>query len=135
MFAPLRHSSSRVLEFESLRDLLRGYASSPLGQKRVVNLCPSTDRVLIEAQQQLVAKFRDFRRAGGGFDFSGLVEINGLLERSLIAGAALETTKIRDVIAVVDRGAEWREIALHPPAAMRSEWIQTHALSTQIADF
>ena len=117
MFAPLRHSSSRVLEFESLRDLLRGYASSPLGQKRVVNLCPSTDRVLIEAQQQLVAEIREFRRVGGRFDFSGLVEINGLLERSRIAGAALETTEIRDVIAVVDRAAEWREIALHPPAS------------------
>ena len=32
---PLVHTSGRVLEFESLRDLLRGYGSSPLGGGRI----------------------------------------------------------------------------------------------------
>ena len=44
------------------------------------------------------------------------------VEKSRIAGAALETTDIRDVVLVVDRAAEWREIALNPPAAMKFEW-------------
>jgi DNA mismatch repair protein MutS2 len=35
----------------------------------------------------------------------------------------------------VDRAAEWREIALHPPAAMRSEWKGVRELSGQIVDF
>ena len=34
------------------------------------------------------------------------------MEKSRIAGAALETTEIRDVILLVDRAAEWREIVL-----------------------
>ena len=34
---PLTHTSARVLEFESLRDLIRGYASSPLGQERIAS--------------------------------------------------------------------------------------------------
>jgi DNA mismatch repair protein MutS2 len=131
----LLHTSARVLEFDALRDLLRGYASSPLGQSRVAALAPSTDRAWIETQQALATELREFRRVGGRFDFSGLLEIAPLVEQSRIAGVALETTDIRDVILVVDRAAEWREITLHPPAAMRSEWREVQALSARIADF
>src|SRR5215469_2080438 len=122
MPAPLAHTSARVLEFESLRELLRGYASSPLGQNRIAALTASTDREWIETQQDLATEIREFRRVGGRFDFAGLMEVASLVETSRIAGVALETTDIRDVILVIDRVAAWREIALHPPAAMRSEW-------------
>ena len=131
----LLHSSARVLEFDALRDLLRGYASSPLGQKRITALTPSTDRNWIESQQELATEIREFRRVGGRFDFSGLIEVGQLVDKSRIAGAALETTEIRDVVLVVDRAAEWREIALHPPANMRSEWRGVRSLSDQIVDF
>jgi DNA mismatch repair protein MutS2 len=131
----LIHNSARVLEFDSLRDLLRGYCSSPLGQSRVAALAPSTDHDWIETQQALATEIREFRRVGGRFDFSGLSDIGPLVEKARIAGVALETTEIRDVIALVDRAAEWREISLHPPAAMRSEWRQVQSLSARAADF
>lgn len=135
MAEELIHSSSQVLEFDALRLLLRGYASSPLGQKRIATLKPSTDRDWIESQQELASEMQEFRRVGGRFDFSGLIEIDSLVKKSRIAGAVLETTEIRDVLLVVDRAAEWREIALHPPAAMRSEWKGVRELSGQIVDF
>jgi DNA mismatch repair protein MutS2 len=135
MSPALTHSSSRVLEFEPLRDLFRGYTSSPLGQRRIADLAPSTDRAWIETQQSLSSEIREFRRVGGRFDFSGLIEIGPLMEKSRIAGVALETTDIRDVILVVDRAASWREIVQHPPAAMRSEWREVRSLSAQIVDF
>ena len=135
MAEELIHSSSPVLEFDALRLLLRGYASSPLGQKRIATLKPSTDRDWIESQQELASEMQEFRRVGGRFDFSGLIEIDSLVKKSRIAGAVLETTEIRDVLLVVDRAAEWREIALHPPAAMRSEWKGVRELSGQIVDF
>ncbi len=50
-------------------------------------------------------------------------------------GSALETTDIRDVILVVDRAAEWREIASSPPAAMKLEWKAVALLSSAITDF
>jgi DNA mismatch repair protein MutS2 len=131
----LLHSSARVLEFESLRELLRGYASSPLGQAKIAALVPSTDRAWIENQQQLATEIREFRRVGGRFEFSELVEIGLLAQKARIAGAALETTEIRDVIQLVDRAAEWRQIVLQPPAAMRSEWRQVRTLSGKIVDF
>ncbi len=135
MSGPLLHSSARVLEFESLRELLRGYASSPLGQERIAALAPSTDHDWIESQQELASEIRDFRRVGGSFDFSGLLDINLLVKEARIAGAALETAEIRDVILVVDRAAEWREIVLHPPANMKSDWHRVRTLSDQIGDF
>lgn len=135
MSQSLLHTSARVLEFDSLRELLRGFASSPLGKDRVSSLAPSTDRDWIETQQQLATEIREFRRVGGRFDFSALTDVGSLLAKSRIAGAALETTEIRDVIALVDRGAGWRLIAQNPPAAMRSEWRAVRSLSGRIVDF
>jgi DNA mismatch repair protein MutS2 len=135
MLRELTHNSARVLEFDALRELLRGYVSSPLGQERITALAPSTDSEWIENQQELASEVREFRRVGGRFDFSGLTEIGLHVRKSRIAGAALETTEIRDVILVVDRAAEWREIALHPPANMKSDWQGVRALSDQVVDF
>ena len=132
---PLPHTSAHVLEFESLRDLLRGYASSPVGQARVATLAPSCDRDWIEIQQQLTSEIREFRRVGGGFEFSGLSDVSQWVEKARIAGAALEIKEIRDVVLLVDRAAEWREIALSPPAAMTSEWKAVAQLAQQIIDF
>ena len=132
---PLTHTSARVLEFDSLRDLLSGYASSPLGQRLIAHVAPSTDREWIENQQQLATEIREFRRVGGRFEFSGLIDVTKLVEKSHILGAALETTDIRDVILVVDRAAEWREIASSPPAAMKLEWKAVVQLSLAITDF
>jgi DNA mismatch repair protein MutS2 len=131
----LLHNSARVLEFDVLRDLLRGYASSPLGQAKISALAPATDSAWIEEQQELTQEVREFRRVGGRFDFFGLLDVKELVAKSRIAGAALETTDIRDVVLLVDRAAEWREIALHPPANMRSEWRRTLALSQRVPDF
>jgi DNA mismatch repair protein MutS2 len=131
----IAHTSARVLEFESLRELLRGYTSSPLGAGRVSTLAPTTDRAWIERQHRLTTEIREFRRVGGRFEFSGLLDITQLVDKSRITGAALETTEIRDVVLVVDRAAEWRQISQSPPAAMHSAWDAVCELSSGIEDF
>ncbi len=135
MLSALQHSSARLLEFEQFRELLLGYASSPLGRARISGLDPSIDREWIEEQQELTSEILEFRRAGGRFEFSGLLEISKLVEKSRILGAALETEEIRDIVLVVDRAAEWREIALRPPAAMKKEFRTVAVLSERVADF
>ena len=135
MSESLIHNSARVLEFDALRDLLRGYASSPLGHGRIASLAPSLDSAWIVEQQELAEEVREFRRVGGRLDFSGLLDITESIEKSRIRGAVLETTDIRDVVLVVDRAAEWREIALHPPANMRTDWQRVRTLSESIPDF
>ena len=132
---PVTHTSSRLLEFETLLGLLAGYASSPLGQRRIAELRPSLDHAWLETQHQLTTEIREYRRVGGRFEFAALPEVRKLIEKSRIAGAALETSEIRDVVLVADRAAEWLEIVRQPPAAMRSEWTAVVALSAGIEDF
>ncbi len=141
--APLQHTSERMLEFDLLRQLLRGYAQSPLGQARVKRLAPSADRAWIEQQQQLTAEVRRFLRAGGRFDFSALLDPAELLDKARIEGAALETGEIRDILLMVDRADEWRSVVAEPPSSMRaagtskddSPWPAVTALSAAIGDF
>jgi DNA mismatch repair protein MutS2 len=147
--AQLSHASARALEYDALRDLLRGYAQSALGQARLAQLAPSSDRAWIERQQQLTAEIREYMRTGGRFDFAGLLDPATLVEKARIEGVALETGEIRDVITVVDRAAEWLEIALHPPTDMKPgvdegrggdegsgvAWPAVAALSSAIVDF
>ncbi len=135
MQSALTHSSARVLEFESLLELIRGYGSSPLGRERAAALAPSVDRQWIENQHQLTSEIREFRRVGGRFEFSGLLNITTPVEKARIDGAVLETTEIRDVVLVIDRAAEWREIALSPPAAMKVAWTAVAELSSGMIDF
>jgi len=133
--AALQHGSAHLLEFEQFRELLLAYASSPLGKARIAGLAPSTDRDWIEEQQELASEIREFRRTGGRFEFSGLLDVSELTQKSRISGAALETEEIRDVILVVDRAAEWREISLRPPSAMKVPFRVAGEISTRIVDF
>ena len=140
----LQHASARVLEFEQLRDVVRGYASSPLGRARVAALEPTADRTWIEGQQRMTAEIREFLKAGSRFEFAGLTDVRTLLDKARIQGAALETEELRSVLAVVDRADEWNIVVKNPPSHMRapahaegsgSLWPAVFELSRPIADF
>jgi DNA mismatch repair protein MutS2 len=132
---PLVNSSERVLEFDRLREILRGYCWSSLGQDSIDALAPTSDREWMQREHRLTAEVREYLRSGGRFDFSGMADHSTLLAKARIQGAVLETTELRDVIAVVDRAAEWREITVHPPATMKADWPTVLELTARIADF
>ena len=141
---PLKHDYARVLEFDQLRDLVCGYASSPLGQARVNALQPTADRTWVERQHRLAAEVRQYLKTGARFEFGGLMDAGELLEKSRIQGVALEPEEIRDILTVADRADEWSAIAKNPPAQMRapehaegsrSSWPTVDELSRGIADF
>jgi DNA mismatch repair protein MutS2 len=131
----IENSSARVLEFAPLREVLRGYAASDLGRAKVEALSPVTDLAWIQNQHQLTHEIREFRRAAGNFNFAGLVDVWQWLDRSRISGVALETGEILKVICLIDRAAEWREIAFNPPQGMKQDWTAVAQLSSGIADF
>ncbi|HMK28205.1 MAG TPA: endonuclease MutS2 [Terriglobales bacterium] len=142
---PLSQTSASVLEFDSLRDFLSSFAKSPLGKARVQSLIPARDRAWIESQQQMAAEIRQFLRAGGSFEFSGLQDPKVLLEQATIEGAALEPTQIREILLVADRADEWSAIVASPPSSMRpanpnadgpgKPWPSIAHLSAALADF
>jgi DNA mismatch repair protein MutS2 len=142
--APLKHSSARVLEFEQLRDLVRGYATSPLGQARVNAVQPTADRPWIERQHRLTAEIRQYLKSGSRFDFASLLDISKLLDKARIAGVALDPNELRDILIIADRADEWTTVAKNPPSTMRlpahaegtgSPWPSVAELSNGIADF
>ena len=131
----MHNTSAHLLEFDLLRELVRGYAASDLGRARVQALAPSPDLAWIRSQQELTAEIREFRRAGGTFNFSGLLDVSKILEQSRISGVVLGAEEICSVITVIDRGAEWREIAFHPPQGIKGDWSAVQELSSGMADF
>ena len=142
--APIPHASQRVLEFDQLRDLVRGYATSPLGQARVEALQPTADRDWVERQHRLTAEIRQFLKAGSRFDFNGLLDLSKLLDKARIQGVALEPAELRDILALADRADEWLTVSKNPPSHMRapehaegtgSLWPTVAELSRGIADF
>jgi DNA mismatch repair protein MutS2 len=135
MTSALKHTASRVLEFDTFRDVLAGYLASPLGKARVSQLAPTQDREWINSQQQRAAETRKFLTAGGRFDFSSLFDAQALLSKAKITGAALEINELRDVLLLADKASEWREIALNPPEAIQDQWQAMRELSLAIGDF
>ncbi|MFZ3210241.1 MAG: Smr/MutS family protein [Terriglobales bacterium] len=131
----LLHTSARALEFDSMREILRAYAYSPLGQARIAALAPSGDGAWIARQQRLTAEIREYLRVGARFEFSGLLDPTALVEKAHIEGAALDTAEIRDIVLVVDRADEWRHIAQQPPSQMKLEFAAVAELSSALADF
>ena len=131
----LPHTSARALEFDSMREMLRAYAYSPLGQAKIAALAPPGDAAWIERQQQLASEIREFLRVAGHFEFSGLLDPTALVEKSRIEGVALETAEIRDILLVADRADEWRHIARQPPSQMKLEFVAVAELSSTLADF
>jgi DNA mismatch repair protein MutS2 len=131
----LAYSSSRVLEYDQFRDWLAGFTQSELGRGRVSKLEATADRGWIDRQHQLTAEIRQYLRAGGSFDFAGLMDPGVLLNKSRIQGAALEIEELRSILYVAERASEWREITLHPPAELKAEWPGVMELSSRIADF
>lgn len=124
-----------MLEFEELRDWLRGFASSPLGRARIAGLEPSRDREWIEREHRLTQEVRAYLRSGARFEFFGLEDPAELLDKSRIQGAALELEDIRQILLLADRAAQWRQVGLHPPVEMRSGWPAVEELTRRLADF
>ena len=135
MPVPLQHTSAAVLEFDRLREIVRGFCQSDLGRQAVDALAPTAEREWIERQQQLTAELREFLRAGGRFDFAGLADPSHFVLRARIGGVALETAELREIILLLDRGVEWREAVAHPPQALREPWPAIEELSGRIEDF
>jgi DNA mismatch repair protein MutS2 len=108
--SPLRESSTAALEWPRLRDHIAGRTVSPLGRAWILALEPSANLAWIDQQQQRTAELRTMLTRGGSFEFHGLFDPTTLLDKARIDGAALESTEIRDLLAVVERVAAWRNL-------------------------
>ena len=98
----------------------------------MVGLEPSADAAWIERQQERTAEVRAFLVRGGSFDFHGMFDPTGLLERCRIEGAALEALEIRDLVEVVERVSAWRNLLTSAPVEMQRNMPAIVALSERL---
>ena len=132
---PLHETSAVALEWPRLRENIADRTSSPLGRAWVLALDPSTDLTWIEQQQQRTAELRAMLSRGGSFEFHGLFDPTILLDKARIEGAALESIEIRDLLAVVERVAAWRNLIDPAPNGTRYEWPSIAGLSSPLLDY
>ena len=135
-------TSAEVLEFESLRQLLGRYISSPLGARELAKVQPHTDRARLEEDLaeagEAVAYVRlatrpqpAARGAAIRIDFSGLPDVEDAVHKLHIEGASLEPKEISGLFAFLDRAADAK--SLLTAAAERFPRLGRRALA--IGDF
>jgi DNA mismatch repair protein MutS2 len=129
--APLTDWSAKALQWHDLLDHLARRAQSPLGKGSVLALQPSADAAWIDAQQQRIAEMQQIV-SGGGFDFRGIFDLTGLLDRARIDGSALEALELRSVIEHAERVEAWRQAVLLPAETIRNQWPALLALSSPL---
>ncbi|HTX36140.1 MAG TPA: Smr/MutS family protein [Bryobacteraceae bacterium] len=114
-------TSSEVLEFESLRQLVGRYISSPLGRRELEKVEPHADAERLAADLAEAGEAVEYLRlaarpqtAGRGaairVDFNGLTDVDAPVHKLRIEGASLEPGEIVEVFALLDRAADAKSV-------------------------
>jgi len=117
----MRATSAGVLEFESLRELVGRYVSSPLGRRELDKVQPHTDRDRLESDLAEAEEATEYLRAAAKpqpaargaairINFSSIPDLTAAVHKLRIEGAALEPKEISDVLGFLDRAADARSI-------------------------
>ena len=123
-----------ALQWESLRERVAARTQSPLGQKLLRGLEPSADLTWIELQQGRVAEMRLLLEGGGPFEFRGIFDIEDMLAKARIPGAALEAEELLKVVAHAERVEAWRQLILAPPESVKDAWPAIESLSAPLLE-
>jgi DNA mismatch repair protein MutS2 len=117
------NTSGDYLEFASLKELLRRYIASPLGQAELEKVEPSDDRPRVEQMLRETAEAKEYldtaarpqaasRGAAVRIRFSGIEDTTESLGKLRIEGASLEAKEILDLTALLDRATDIRSVLL-----------------------
>ena len=110
-------TSSQVLEFEPLRQLLGRYVASPLGRRELEKLQPHADLARLtedlaeaeEAMAYLNLAIRPQPAARGAairIEFGGVPDVEQAVQKLRIEGAGLEPKEIFEVFSLLDIAAD-----------------------------
>jgi DNA mismatch repair protein MutS2 len=89
--------SLKLLEFFHLLDILKEFATSPLGRKRCEALRPSKDLPSIQSRLAEVMELKKILEAEGDIPLRGLKDIEGILNKLGIEGAILDVHELLDL--------------------------------------
>ena len=135
--------SLALLEYESLRGLIRRYAGSDAGRRLLDEVRPHTDRAALEQAHAETREALEFlveaqtppARGGGGalspLRFDNLPDTAASVSRLRIGGAVLEALEIAAIASLLERAAEVKS-ALLP---MEGRFPRLAAYAARIGDF
>jgi DNA mismatch repair protein MutS2 len=117
----MKTTSADLLEFDGLKGLLGRFVSSPLGRAELDLVSPGDDRAgLTESLAETDEAIRYLRSAAQPtpsqrgaairLNFSSIPDLRMAAEKVRIEGATLEAKEIFDMIALLDRAADFKSI-------------------------
>jgi DNA mismatch repair protein MutS2 len=98
----MSRSAQEVLEFDSLRDLLRQRTTCRPGRRAVEALQFSRDAGFLEGQFRLIREAREWLRLGNELGFAGLADPATWLEKIEGPGVALEAAELLQAASLLE---------------------------------
>src|SRR5579872_1685563 len=102
--------AEEILEFDRLRDLLRGRTTSAPGRRAIEALEFRTERAQLEREFAAVREAIAYLRSGEELGFGALADPEPWLERLDLPGAVLAPAQLLDATSLVDLATSLREI-------------------------
>jgi DNA mismatch repair protein MutS2 len=102
--------AEEILEFDRLRDLLRGRTTSAPGRRAIEALEFRTERAPLEREFAAVREAIAYLRSGEELGFGALADPEPWLERLDLPGAVLAPAQLLDATSLVDLATSVREI-------------------------
>jgi len=97
-----------ILEFDSLRALVRRGAQTAMGRERIGALAPSADLGALQKALSAVAESIELRQRGSRLSFEGIADTTDSISRLKIEGAALDPLALLDLARLCERAIEAR---------------------------
>ncbi len=134
----MNRQSESVLEFPTLLAILDRYARTPAGHARVRGLTPGRDRAALEVALQLAREAAEHLRAAAAgqrgvlkLDFYGIADVEPVVRRLCIEGAVLEPLEIADILLLLDRAVDFKQIF----SGLRERFPSLAALAGRVGEF
>ncbi|HWZ99165.1 MAG TPA: Smr/MutS family protein [Candidatus Dormibacteraeota bacterium] len=105
----MSRSAEEILEFDKLRELLRGRSTCAPGRRALDALEFSLDRPRLERGFALIREAREWLRAGKELGFGALSDPQGWLEKTEGPGTVLEAGEFLEVASLLDTAAWLRQ--------------------------
>ncbi len=138
----MKYTSAEILEYESLRELIGRYISSPLGRRELDAIEPSSDRATLEAALAETSEALQYLRAATQpqsasrgsairIRFTSVQDSGAAVAKLRIEGSTLEPREIYDLAQLLDLAGEARSVI----TAVGERFPLLSARASHIADF
>src|SRR5690348_9811464 len=104
----MNNQAFEMLEFDSLRALVRRGAQTAPGHVAIEALSPLDDIEELQRQLRMVAECMAMRDRGARLSFAGIVDSTESISRLRISGTALEPLAILDLARLCERAMDMR---------------------------